>query len=84
MLRLIREAAGLGYPLSPYYTNDSESIGSIMHAKTHYKASEWYKFNKAMEELVEQSNKLPELAMIDKGSARFLCMHKELVVDQLQ
>jgi len=37
-----------------------------MHAKTHYKASEWDRFNIAMqEELVEQSNML---TVIDKGS----------------
>ena len=28
-----REAAGLGCPPSPYYTNDSESINSVMHDK---------------------------------------------------
>jgi len=84
MLRPIREAAGLGCPPSPYYTNDSECINSVMHAKTHYKASEWDKFNTAMQDLVEQSNKLSELAVIDKGAARFRCMYKELVVDQLQ
>lgn len=76
MLRPIREAAGLGCPPSPYYTNDSECINSVMHAKTHYKASEWDKFNTAMQDLVEQSNKLSELAVIDKGAARFRCMYK--------
>ena len=84
MLRPIREAAGLGCPSSPYYTNDSESINSVIHSKTHYKASEWDKFNIAMQELVEQSNQLLELAVIDKGSAQFRCMYKELVVDHLQ
>ena len=84
MLRPIREAAGLGCPPKPYYTNDSECINSIMHSKTHYKASEWDKFNLSMQELVEQSYKLLELAVIDKGAARFCSMYKELVVDQLQ
>ena len=34
--------------------------------------------------LVQQSKKLLELAVIDKGSAQFHCMYKGLVVDQLQ
>ena len=84
MFRPIREAAGLGSPPSPYYTNDSECINSVMHSKTHYKASEWDKFNLSMQELVEQSYKLLELAVIDKGAARFRSMYKDLVVDQLQ
>ena len=49
-----------------HHTDGSECINSVMHAKTHYKASEWDRFNIAMqEELVEQSNML---TVIDKGS----------------
>lgn len=72
MLRPIREAAaGLGIPPFSYYTNNSESMNSVMHTKTHYKASEWDQFNKSMHELVQQSNKLVEMSVIGRGSYCF-------------
>jgi len=83
MLRPIREAAGLGCPPSPYYTNDSECINSVMHGKTKYRASQWDQFNTSMQELVHQSFQILELAVLDKGAARFKAMYKHLVVDQL-
>ena len=45
LLRPIREAAGLGSPPAPYYTNASECMNSVMHEKTNYKASEWNRFD---------------------------------------
>ena len=71
MLKPIREAAGLGCPPNPYYTNDSECINSVMHGKTEYKASQWDQFNISMQELVHQSYQLLELAVLDRGVARF-------------
>ena len=56
MLRSVREAAGLGFPSSPYYTNDSECINSVTRNKTQYKASQWDQFNAKMQELVQQSS----------------------------
>ena len=84
MLRPIREAAGLGSPPSPHYTNDSEYINSVMHGKTEYKASQWDQFNSSMQDLVHQSYQLLELAVLKKGVARFRSMYKHLIVDQLK
>lgn len=84
MLRPIREAAGLGCQPSPYYTNDSECINSVMHGKTEYKASQWDEFNISMQELVKQSYQLLELAVLDRGVARFRPMYKHLILDQLK
>ena len=84
MLRFVREAAGLGCPPSPYYTNDSECINSVMHNKTQYKASEWDQFNAKMQELVQQSHQLLEMAVLDRGAARFRDKYKSLCIDQLK
>ena len=84
MIRPIREAAGLGCPPSPYYTNDNECMNSVMHGKTQYKASQWDQFNISMQELVKQSYQLLELAVLDRGVARFRPVYKYLTVDQLK
>lgn len=85
MLRQIREAAaGLGIPPFSYYTNNSESMNSVMHTKTHYKASEWDQFNESMHELVQQSNKLVEMSVIGRGSYCFCKSYMHLEVDQQQ
>lgn len=83
LLRPIREAAGLGCPPAPYYTNASECMNSVMHEKTHYKASEWDKFNKSMHKLVKQCYQLTELAVIDRGAYCYKEPYKHLCVDQL-
>ena len=75
MLRPIREAAGLGCPPNPYYTNDSECIDSVMHGKTEYKASQWDRFNISMQELVCQSYQQLEVAVLDRGVVRFRLMY---------
>lgn len=84
LLRPIREAAGLGCPPAPYYTNASECINSVMHDKTHYKASEWDHFNESMHELVKQSYQLTEIAVIDRGAYRYRDAYRHLRVDQLK
>ena len=84
MLRFVREAAGLGCPPSPYYTNNSECINSVMHNKTQYKASEWDQFNAKMQELVQQSHQLLEMVVSDCGAARFRHKYKSLCIDQLK
>jgi hypothetical protein len=83
MLRSVRESAGLGCPPSPYYTNNSECINSVMHNKTNYKASEWDKFNESMHELVKQSSQITEMAVIGRGAYRFCERYKEFEIDQL-
>ena len=42
MLMSLREAAGLGSPLSPFYTNANESLNSMLHEKVKYKKFHWY------------------------------------------
>ena len=44
MLSPIRQAAGLGNPPEPFYTNEIESINRINKRKTGYKASECRNF----------------------------------------
>ena len=84
LLRPIREAAGLGCPPTPYYTNASECINSVMHEKTHYKASEWDRFNDSMHELAKQSLQVAELAVIDRGAYQYRHPYKHLCMDQLK
>ena len=55
-----------------------------MHGKTQYKASQWDQFNISMQELVKQSYQLLELAVLDRGVARFRPVYKYLTVDQLR
>lgn len=83
LLRPIREAAGLGCPPAKYYTNASECINSVMHEKTHYKASEWDQFNDSMHKLVKQSYQLTELAVIDRGAYCYREPYKHFCIDQL-
>lgn len=81
LLRPIREAAGLGSPPAPYYTNASECINS---EKTQYKASEWDQFNDSMHGLVKQSYQLQEISVIDRGAYRYRDSYQHLRVDQLK
>lgn len=71
MLSCLREATGLGSPLSPFYTNTCECFNSVLHEKVKYKKLEWHKFNKAMQELVKQSYQIAKLAVIDNGDFQF-------------
>ena len=54
MLSPIRQAAGLGNPPEPFYTNEIESINRINKRKTGYKASEWLEFCKLAKELIDE------------------------------
>ena len=47
MLLPLREAAGLGSPPSPYYTNTSKSLNNMLHAKVQFKKSQWHGFNES-------------------------------------
>ena len=82
MLLPVREAAGLGSPPSPFYTNICECLNSVLHEKVHYKASEWHKFNEAMRDLVKQSYQMVELSVIGLGVFRFCPQYQHLVVNQ--
>ena len=82
MLLPLREAAGLGSPPSPYYTNTSESLNNMLHAKVQFKKSQWHGFNESMKELVKESYNLVELAVIDSGDFKFKFQYQDLVVSQ--
>ena len=82
MLLPLREAAGLGSPPSPYYTNASESLNNMLHAKVQFKKSQWHGFNESMKELVKESYNLVELAVIDSGDFKFKSQYQDLVVPQ--
>ena len=82
MLLPLRESAGLGSPPSPFYTNASESLNSMLHEKVHYKKSEWPKFNEAMKELIKENYQLVELSVIDHGDFKFRPQYQHLVVSQ--
>jgi len=82
MLMSLREAAGLGSPPSPFYTNDNEALNSMLHEKVKYKKSQWHEFNESMKELVTESYRLVELAIIDMGDFKFRPQYQDLVVPQ--
>ena len=82
MLLSLREAAGLGSPPSPFYTNANEALNSMLHEKVKYKKSQWHEFNESMKELVTESYRLVELAVIDMGDFKFRPQYQDLVVTQ--
>jgi len=82
MLLPLRESAGLGSPPSPFYTNASESLNTMLHEKVHYKKSEWPKFNESMKELIKENYQLVELSVIDHGDFKFRPQYQHLVVSQ--
>ena len=71
MLLPLREAAGLGSPPSPFYTNTSESLNNMLHSKVQFKKSQWQQFNESMKELIKESYALVELAVTDIGEFKF-------------
>ena len=82
MLMSLREAAGLGSPPSPFYTNANESLNSMLHHKVTYKKSQWHEFNESIKELVKESYRLVELAVVDIGEFKFKPQYQDLVVTQ--
>ena len=84
MLFPLREAVGLGSPPSPYYTNTSENLNNMLHAKVQFKKFQWHEFNKSMKELVKENYNLVELAVIDSGDFTFKSQYQDLVVPQSQ
>ena len=83
MLLSLREAAGLGSPPSPFYTNTSESLNNMLHSKVQLK-SQWQQFNESVKELIKESYNLIELAVIDIGEFKFKSQYQHLVIPQSQ
>ena len=82
VLMSLRESAGLGGPPSPFYTNANASLNSMLHWKVKYKKSQWHEFNESMKELVKESYRLVELAVVYIGEFQFRPQHQDLVVTQ--
>ena len=55
-----------------------------MHNKTQYKASEWDQFNAKMQELVQQTHQLLEMAVLDWGATHFCHKYNSLCIDQFK
>ena len=78
MLSPIRQAAGLGNPPEPFYTNEIESINRVIKRKTGYKASEWPEFCKLAKELIDEQKNEIEKAVVGVGEYRFCDEFKHL------
>ena len=78
MLAPIRQAAGLGNPPEPFYTNEIESINHVIKRKTEYKVSEWLEFCKLAKELINNQRNEIEKAVIGVEEYRFCDEFKHL------
>ena len=78
MLSPIRQAAGLGNPPEPFYTNEIESINRVIKRKAGYKASEWPEFCKLAKELIDEQKNEIEKAVVGVGEYRFCDEFKHL------
>ena len=67
MLRSVRQAAGLGDPLSQYCTNDSEAINSAVKQYLKFKKSDWPTFNEKMKKYVTDQQEEVCKAIIGTG-----------------
>ena len=79
-LRSLREETGLGSPPKAYYTNDNESINSLLKETTNYKKQQWGMFNDKMKKLVEQQQREVEKAVINCGRYRLRSEYTFLAV----
>ena len=80
MLKPVRQAAGLGNPPGPFYTNDIESINRVIKRKTDYRASEWPDFCRLARELVDEQECELEKAVIGIGEYTFNNEFKHLEI----
>ena len=55
-LRPLREDIGLGFPPAPFYTNNSESINSLLKDSLGFKKHQWGVFNNKIKHLVKQQH----------------------------
>ena len=78
MLSPIQQAAGLGNPPEPFYTNEIESINRIIRKKAGYEASEWLEFCKLAKELIDEQKNEIEKAVVGVGEYRFCDEFKHL------
>ena len=62
-LKGIREHAGLGSPLLPYYRNSNEAMNRVIKEKSQWKKQQWPEFNEMMKELVGHQERDAEKAV---------------------
>ena len=79
-LWFLREDVGLGSPPKAFYTNDNESINSLLKECTDYKKQQWGVFNQKMKKAVEQQQREVEKAVIGCGKYRLRTEYSFLVI----
>ena len=71
----------MGSPPKPYYTNDNESINSLLKETINYKKKQqWGMFNDKMKKLVEQQQREVEKAVTNCGRFRLQSEYSFLAV----
>ena len=75
-----REAAGLGSPPAPYYTNASESMNSALKEKTNYTKMQCVEFNCKTKSSVDQQREEVEKAIVGGGIYELVPVYESLQV----
>ena len=78
MLKGIREAAGLGSPPEPFYTNDVESKNRVLKHQTSYKPQQLPSFVESMKCLYEDQKLEIEKAVIGLGEYKLCSPYQAL------
>ena len=78
MLKGIREAAGLGSPPEPFYTNDVESKNRVLKHQTSYKPQQLPSFVESMKRLYEDQKLEIEKAVIGLGEYKLCSPYQAL------
>ena len=82
MLKKIREAAGLGSPPEPFYTNDVESKNRVFKHQTSYKPQQLPSFVESMKRLYEDQKLEIEKAVIGLGEYKLCSPYQALRLNQ--
>ena len=80
MLKPKRILCGLGNPPDPFYTNDVESMNSVIKHQTQYKAQELPDFVKTIEHMIDNQKKEIEKAVVGIGEYQIDSDYKHLLV----
>ena len=75
MLSPIQQAAGLGNPSEPLYTNEIEGINCIIKRKVAYITLEWPEFWQLAKELIDEQKTEIEKAVVGGGGGTDFVMN---------
>lgn len=78
MLKDKREAAGLGSPPEPFYTNDCESKNRVLKHQTSYKAQQLPSFVDSMRQMYEDQKEEVERAVVGIGEYKLCPQYQAL------